>query len=212
MSTLVKICGLSEESPLHAATQAGAGMVGFVHFEKSPRHVSLARAAELKALLPAHVKSVLVLVDPSDVLLADIAQKLAPDYLQLHGKETPQRIADIRKTYPTQKIIKAMPVADASDLDAARAYEPYADMLMFDAKPPADATLPGGNGIPFDWKILKNFRSEKPWILSGGLTPENVGQAIRESGAKMVDVSSGVESSPGKKDGQRIGQFIVRAC
>jgi phosphoribosylanthranilate isomerase len=206
MSCQVKICGISEERSLQQAVNSGVHLIGFVHFTRSPRHISLDRAAELKALLPAHVGSVMVLVDPDDALLEAISKQVAPTYLQLHGKETPARVNEIRKRYPEQKIIKAIPVSEKADLAQANSYD--VDMLMFDAKPPKNATLPGGNGVAFDWKIMKAFASKKPWMLSGGLTPDNVAEAIRESGAKLVDVSSGVESAPGKKDPEKIRAFI----
>lgn len=204
----VKICGISNEPTLHAAVNGGAHYIGFVHFPKSPRHVTLERAAELKALLPVNVSSVLVVVNPDDALLANISKTLAPDYLQLHGDESPERVSGIKKAYPSQKLIKAISVSGPQDLLKAASYEPYVDMLMFDAKAPAGSELPGGNGISFDWKILHGFKSLVPWMLSGGLTPENVAVAIQQSGAKIVDVSSGVESAPGKKDAARIQAFI----
>ncbi|MDX2073187.1 MAG: phosphoribosylanthranilate isomerase [Alphaproteobacteria bacterium] len=199
----VKICGLSEESTLRAAIDAGADMVGFVHFPKSPRHVSLARAAELKKLLPPNVKSVIVTVNPSDDLVNEILGIVNPDYIQLHGNETLDQIAQI---HAKTGIIKAIPVSTPDDI-----VEMACDMLMFDAKPPKEASLPGGNGIAFDWKILKGFQTMRPWMLSGGLTPENVQQAIRESGATFVDVSSGVENKPGVKDAGKIKAFIETA-
>lgn len=184
-------------------------MVGFVHFAASPRHVSLARAAQLATLLPAHVASVLVLVDPADALLAEIAANARIDYWQLHGGETPARIAEIRKQYPAQKLIKALPVARREDVLAAAAFEGVADMLLFDAKAPGG--LPGGNGVAFDWKMLAGFQSALPWGLSGGLTVENVSEAVRISGAEMIDTSSGVEEKPGVKSHQKIAAFIAAA-
>jgi len=207
----VKICGLSEEATLHAAVDAGAALVGFVHFLKSPRHVSLARAAKLTSLLPPSVLSVLVLVDPDDELLDEITATAPMDYLQLHGNETPARLADIRKRYTQQKIIKAIALTTPADLRLARAYEHFADMLLFDAKAPVESSIPGGNGITFDWTLLAGFQSPLPWLLSGGLTPENVAEAIKQSGAKMVDVSSGVEQKPGVKDAGKINAFIEAA-
>ena len=212
----IKICGLSEETTLRAAIDAGADMIGFVHFPKSPRHVSLERAAELKKLLPVHIASVLVLVNPNDALLAEIAATVSPSYLQLHGNETPARIAEIRTKYPAQKLIKALAISTKDDVSAAKEFETLVDMLLFDATPPipnpqSPIPLPGGNGIAFDWKVLQGFQSKQPWLLSGGLTAENVQQALRESGAKMVDVSSGVESQPGIKDADKIKAFLTAA-
>ncbi len=211
MSLHVKICGLSEETTLRAAIDAGADMVGFVHFPKSPRHVSLARAAELKKIVPVHVASVVVTVHPDDALIENIISTLAPTYLQLHGNESAARVADIRSRFPQQKLIHAIPVSSAADLGQTVHYESLVDMLMFDAKPPAGTTLPGGNGVAFDWNLLKGFETYLPWLLSGGLTPENVAEAIAQSGAKFVDVSSGVERAAGVKDADKIRAFIKAA-
>jgi phosphoribosylanthranilate isomerase len=204
----IKICGLSEEAALRAAVESGADYVGFVHFEPSPRHVSLAHAATLQTLLPAHVESVLVVVNPDDALLADIAHTLRPAYIQLHGSESPTRVADIRRQYPAQKIIKALPISAKDDLSQASGFEPLVDMMLFDSKP---GPLPGGNGVAFDWTLLKGFSGTTPWMLSGGLTAENVAGAIAQSGAVMVDVSSGVERSAGIKDADKIRRFIAAA-
>jgi len=211
MSSHVKICGLSDEATLLAANHAGAHYIGFVHFPKSPRHVSLERAAELKKMLHFRIRSVVVLVDPDDALLGDVATIVTPDYIQLHGKESPERVREIREKFPTLQIIKAFSVATSADLEPAKDYEQVAHMLMFDAKAPKDATLPGGNGIAFDWHIMSRFKSKLPWILSGGLTPENVNAAIKQSGAQIVDVSSGVEREPGVKDAGKIKRFIQAA-
>ena len=211
MSIIVKICGLSEESSIQAVVKASAQYAGFVTFPKSPRHVSPKRAGELKKGLPAHVKTASVLVDPDDALLAEIVRDFAPDYFQLHGSETPERIAQIKTSFPGTGIIKAIKVSSRADIKSARAFEAVADMLMFDAMPPKDAALPGGNGVAFDWTLLSGQSFARPWLLSGGLTPQNVAQAVRESGAKMVDVSSGVESSAGVKDPEKIAQFVEAA-
>lgn len=211
MSCQVKICGLSEESTLQAAIDAGADFIGFVHFKKSPRHVELARAAELKKLIPAHIKSVVVTVDPDNTLIRDIVHTVNPDYIQLHGSETMVRMAEIHALHPKLKIIKAIPVATSADLEKIPQMRLISSIYMFDAKPPKGADLPGGNGVSFDWNILKDYRDPNPWMLSGGLTPENVQAAIRASGAKIVDVSSGVESAPGVKDAGKIKAFIKAA-
>lgn len=209
--TTIKICGLSEEATLRAAIDAGANMVGFVHFAQSPRHVTLERASILKVLLPAAVKSVIVTVDPDDTLMDAITSIVSPDFVQLHGHETPARVADIRRRLPKQKLIKALPVASGDDIAKAHAFAAHVDMLMFDAKPPSSSGLPGGNGLSFDWALMKNRTFALPWILSGGLSAENVREAIQQSGATAVDVSSGVESSPGVKDAALIQQFITNA-
>ncbi len=207
----VKICGLSEELSLLDAIGAGADYVGFVHYPRSPRHISLKRAAELKSLLPSRVKSVLVIVDPDDTLLLEISTVLKPDYIQLHGNETAEHIAEIRRLYPQQKLIKAIAVSSEQDLEIAKQYSANIDMLLFDAKPSADSLLPGGNGIVFDWNIMKNFQAPLPWILSGGLNADNVKEAIIKSAAEIVDVSSGVETIAGQKNSAKIKEFIKAA-
>ena len=208
---LIKICGLSEESTLQVAIDAGANFIGLVHFPKSPRHLSLARAAELKRLIAAPVQSVMVLVDADDDLLRDVIATVSPDYIQLHGHETPSRVAEIRKQFPAQKFIKAIAVRSGDDIAAAHAFEPFVDMLLFDAKPAENATLPGGNGLSFDWALLKGRQFTVPWLLSGGLTPDNVADAIHQTQPYGVDVSSGVERAAGVKDVVLITTFISAA-
>lgn len=210
MSVKVKICGLNDEAAVRAAVSAGADFAGFVFYPDSPRHVPLTRAAELKALLPASVKSVSVLVDPDDALLAEVQSTLVPDYVQLHGKESQQRLREIRKKIPDMKIIKAISVKSGDDIASAGTFFDVADMLMFDAKPPANM-LPGGNALSFDWALLSGRSFKLPWFLSGGLNPENVVDAIRISGATMVDVSSGVERERGVKDAGLIEAFVKAA-
>lgn len=148
-----------------------------------------------------------VLVDPDDETLARLRDAVRPDLIQLHGKETPRRTAEIGATTGVG-VIKALSVADTSDLEAAAAYEPHVRYLMFDAKPPKDATMPGGLGVRFDWRLMSGYRGEKPWFLAGGLTPENVAEAVRQSGTHLVDTSSGVESAPGIKDPELISRFL----
>lgn len=207
--TTIKICGLSEEATLRAAIDAGADMVGFVHFAKSPRHVEVEKISSLIAVnLPAQVDAVVVTVNPTDELITQIDALAVPRYLQLHGNESPERVKSIRENFPRLKLIKAIPVASGDDIAKAHAYAAHVDMLMFDAKPPANG-LPGGNGLSFDWALMKNREFAKPWLLSGGLNAENVKDAIRQSGAVGVDVSSGVESAPGKKDASLIAAFIA---
>lgn len=208
MPCLIKICGLSEEGTLQVAINAGANFIGLVHFPKSPRHVSLARAAELKRLITAPVQSVMVLVDADDSLLRDVIATVSPDYIQLHGHEEPARVADIRTQFPVQKFIKAIAVRSGDDIATAHAFEPFVDMLLFDAKPPENAALPGGNGLSFDWALLKGRQFTVPWLLSGGLTPENVADAIHQTQPYGVDVSSGVERAAGVKDAALIQAFI----
>ena len=210
MPPIVKICGLSTPSSLEAALAAGADMVGFVFFEKSPRHVSLDQARELGRRARGSAEIAALTVDMNDDMLAAIVQALAPDVLQLHGKETPARVAAIAKTFGV-KTMKAIGVAAADDLAAARDYVGVADRMLFDAKAPKDAKLPGGNGVPFDWRLLAGVAREPPYLLSGGLDPDNVIEAIALSGARGVDVSSGVESAPGVKDNSKIAAFVARA-
>ena len=209
MSTSVKICGLSTPETLAAALEAGADMVGLVFFEKSPRHVGLEAARALASQARHRAEIVALTVDPDDATLAAILRRVEPDYFQLHGRESPERVAQIQERYGVS-VIKAIGVAEAADLALAEAYA-AADALLIDAKPPKGAVLPGGNGVAFDWRLAREFRPRKPWLLSGGLTPENVGEAIRESLARSVDVSSGVESAPGVKDAERIRAFVAAA-
>jgi phosphoribosylanthranilate isomerase len=210
MAPLVKICGLSTASSLEAALAAGADMVGFVFFPKSPRHVSLGQARELGRQARGRAKIVALTVDSSDEALGEIIDALAPDLLQLHGKESAARVVEIARVFGVGTM-KAIGVAALSDLAATRDYVGVADMLLFDAKPGKDARLPGGNGLPFDWRLLSGVTREPPYLLSGGLDAANVAEAIALSGALGVDVSSGVESAPGVKDNAKIAAFVARA-
>jgi phosphoribosylanthranilate isomerase len=210
MPPIVKICGLSTPSSLETALAAGADMVGFVFFEKSPRHVSFEQARELGRRARGRAEIVALTVDAGDEALAAIVEALAPDLMQLHGKETSARVAAIAKTFAV-KTMKAIGVATAGDLAAAKDFVGVADWMLFDAKAPKDARLPGGNGVPFDWRLLADVAHEPPYLLSGGLDPENVVEAIALSGARGVDVSSGAESAPGVKDNAKIAAFIACA-
>jgi phosphoribosylanthranilate isomerase len=209
MSFLVKICGLSTQAAVEAAIEAGADMVGFVFFAKSPRHVSLAKAATLGKLARGRAAIVALTVDAREEVLADIIAALRPDVLQLHGNEPPERLAKLRSKFGVP-LMKAVGVACRGDLDAMRAY-PMADRFLLDAKAPPDADLPGGNGLPFDWRMLEGFAGEAPIMLSGGLEAGNVGEAIRVARPAGVDVSSGVERAPGIKDEAMIAAFIRAA-
>ena len=205
MPTRAKICGISRQDALDAAIAADAAMVGFLHYPASPRHIEPEAAASLRVRLPDHISAVAVGVDMEDALLERLATELRPDFFQLHGQETPQRVAAIRERFgiPT---IKAISVRSAADIAAANAYQDSADMLLLDG---CGTELPGGNGITFDWSLLAAFPSESDnWILSGGLDPENVAEAIAHTSAPYVDVSSGVESAPGRKDPSRIAAFL----
>lgn len=207
MVTLVKICGLSTPETLAAALCAGASHVGFVHFAKSPRHLALAEAARLRALVPPQVKAVLLLVNPSADLLAEAVQTVRPDIIQFHGNEPPEWIARFRAETGIAAW-RALGVRSAESLTEADRFAGAVDRLLFDA--PANA-LPGGNGTRFDWSLLAAYRGPTPWGLAGGLTPANVAEAIRLTGAPLVDTSSGVESAPGIKDVDKIAAFCKAA-
>jgi phosphoribosylanthranilate isomerase len=210
MTPTVKICGLSTALTLDAALEAGADMIGFVFFSKSPRHIDWATARTLGRQARGHAKIVALSVDADDDTLKRIVEALSPDLLQLHGSETPARVKEIGELF-VRPTMKAIGVATREDLAAAKAYEGVADILLIDAKPPKDAVLPGGNGRPFDWRLTQDFHAPVPWLLSGGLDPENVAAAIALSGARGVDVSSGVESAPGVKDPAKIRAFVAVA-
>ncbi len=208
----VKICGLSTPQTVSAAVAAGASHVGFMFFEKSPRHVTPAQAADLRARLPSRVSAVGVVVDADDSFLEAMVSQVRPDMLQCHGSETPARIAAI-KALSGLPVMKVIAVADAADVTSAQRYEDVADLLLFDAKPPKSMAnaLPGGNAVSFDWALIANTRQRLPWMLSGGLRPDNVTHAIARTGARMVDVSSGVEDAPGKKNLALISAFVKAA-
>ena len=203
--TQIKFCGLKTGRDVEAAEAAGAAFTGFVIFEKSPRHVSPSLAGEL-AHLAKNSQTVAVTVNPDDDLLARIRDAIHPDWIQLHGSESPQRVVQAR-AYAKRGVIKALPIADASDLDAAAAYDRIADMLLFDAKPPKGAERPGGHGVGYDYALLKSLQISVPWLLSGGLDATNVAAAVSLAGAQAVDVSSGIESAPGVKDAAKIAAF-----
>lgn len=202
-----KICGISTPETMQAALDAGARYVGLVFFAKSPRNVSIATAAELSRMVGTGTRVVGLFVDPTDDFLDDVTGQVPLDLIQLHGSEPPERVAAIRSRF-NLPVMKALKVGDATDLDAAAAYEPVVDLLLFDAKPPKGAVLPGGNGVSFDWSLLTGRHWARPWMLSGGLDPDNVADAIHATGAAAVDVSSGVESAPGVKDPDLIRAFL----
>jgi phosphoribosylanthranilate isomerase len=206
---IVKICGLSTPEALAAAVAAGADMAGFVFFEKSPRHIDLAAARRLGAQAAGAIKKVALTVDADDAAFAAIIDALDPDYLQLHGGETPARAEALKARFGLP-IIKAIGVATKEDARSAEAYA-AADILLFDAKPLPDATVPGGAGQVFDWRALEGAAPKKPWLLSGGLTPENVAEALQATRAPGVDVSSGVERARGVKDLAKIAAFVQAA-
>lgn len=208
MTVASKICGITSPEDALVAIDHGADFLGFIHFAKSPRHLRLDAMAELMLALPQTdlIRRVSVVVDPDDDLLNALTCDVRPDMIQLHGHETPQRVADIRSRFGLP-VIKAISVETAQDIAAAATYH-AADMLLFDAKTPKDAALPGGMGLSFDWTLMRDWTGDKPWLLAGGLVPGNVAEAVRLSGAPGVDVSSGVESAPGVKDLRLISTFL----
>ncbi|MBJ3762692.1 phosphoribosylanthranilate isomerase [Maribius pontilimi] len=206
----VKICGLSTPEGVEAAVQAGASYLGFVFFPKSPRNVALPLAAMLASSAPPGVAKVALTVDADDAALDRIVCAVPLDMIQLHGAESPARVAEIRSRYGLP-VMKAVGVASEADLAALDAYARVSDQLLVDAKPPPDADLPGGNGLAFDWRLIAGRRWSVPWMLAGGLTPDTVAEAVRLTGAAQLDVSSGVESAPGVKDPARIGAFLRAA-
>jgi phosphoribosylanthranilate isomerase len=210
MTLLVKICGLSTLDTLDVALDAGADMVGFMFFAQSPRNLSLHAARELGTLVKGRAEMVAVTVDADDAMLANIVDVLQPDMLQLHGKETPARVSAIAQRFGLP-VMKALAIETKADLVAIQPYLKVADRLLFDARPPRDATRPGGLGKPFDWHLLEGLDLSIPFMLSGGLDPQNVAEAIRITRAGAVDVSSGVESAPGVKDPDKIRAFIQAA-
>lgn len=206
--TRVKICGLRDAAGLDAAVASGASYVGLVFFEKSPRHVTLAQAADLAASVPAGIAKVALVVNADDAALDALLAQVPVDILQLHGSESPQRVTAVKARYGLP-VMKAVGVAGPDDLAALDTYAQVADQLLVDAKPPKDADLPGGNGLAFDWRLIAGRRWSVPWMLAGGLTPLNVAQAVGLTGARQVDVSSGVESAPGVKDADLIAAFCA---
>ncbi len=207
----VKICGLTAPDHVRAAADAGARYLGFNFFPKSPRYVSPKQAAELTALVPVGVAKIALVVNASDEELDSITEAAPFDMLQLHGSESVDRVREIKARYGLP-VIKVIGVADAEDLTAIDEFSEVADQLLIDAKPPKNAVLPGGNGLAFDWRLLAGRKYwRKPWMLAGGLNPDNVAEAIRMTGARQVDVASGVESAPGVKDPALISAFIKAA-
>jgi phosphoribosylanthranilate isomerase len=206
----VKICGLRTLGDVAAAAQAGAAYAGFVFFPKSPRNVGLTEARALALAAPLGLAKVALTVNADDGFLDDLIAQVPLDLLQLHGQETPQRVQEIKARYGLP-VMKAIGISDADDLADIDIYARVADQLLIDAKPPRHADLPGGNGLAFDWRLLQGRRWPIPWMLAGGLTPQNVGDAIRLTGARQVDVSSGVEQAPGVKADTLIARFVQEA-
>ncbi|HAT87557.1 phosphoribosylanthranilate isomerase [Cohaesibacter gelatinilyticus] len=208
----VKICGLSTPDTIETGLASGANWIGFVFFPKSPRHVNYGEAKDLVGPVRGKASIVALTVNATDEELKAIDEAINPDIWQLHGSETPERVAEIRQKFG-RPVMKALAIRDEADLAPIPDYEAVCDVLLFDAKPPKDmkTELPGGNGISFDWRLIKNLQLKKPFMLSGGLNPDNVAEAIRLTRPQGVDVSSGIESSPGVKDREKIIQFIRAA-
>jgi phosphoribosylanthranilate isomerase len=209
MDPIVKICGIGSREALDAALAAGADMIGLVRFPRSPRHLGLEEGRALSARARGKALRVALVVDADDAALEGVVDAFDPDLLQLHGSETPERVAAIRGCFG-RPVMKAIGIAAANDLAAIAAYQGVADRLLLDAKPPA-AALPGGNGVPFDWRLVAGLDLTKPVMLSGGLDSGNVAAAIALTGVRAVDVSSGVERRPGEKDPERIEAFVKAA-
>lgn len=209
--TIAKICGLTDGDAVDAAIEAGADMLGFVFFEKSPRNVSPEEVAELLDPVPPEVREELeivgLFVDPTDADIDAVFRHVRLDIVQLHGSESPERVEEVRQEFAVE-VIKAIGVSSPEDLKAAEPFVGVADYLLFDAKPPAGADRPGGNAQAFPWEIMKAWKADGPWLLAGGLTADNVAQAIKAAGAPGVDVSSGVEAAPGQKDPVKIEAFL----
>lgn len=212
MTVRAKICGVTRPDAVQAAIEGGARWIGLVFYERSPRYVAPQLAAQLARLVPTGMRTVGLFVDPADDYLEHVVTQVPLDLIQLHGEESPARVAEIRAAYSIP-VMKALKVSDRGDLAAAEAYAEVADTLLFDARPPANvAALPGGNGIPFDWSILSGRSWSVPWMLSGGLTAANLAEAVTISGAVSVDVSSGVEDRPGHKDPALVRAFLAEAA
>ena len=203
----VKICGLATVDDVRACADAGANYMGLVFFEKSPRNITLPAARELALAAPLGLAKVALVVNPSDAELDAITGTVPLDMLQLHGRETPERVAEVKARYGLP-VMKAVGIADEDDLPKLESYFGVADQILVDAKPPKGGELPGGNGLSFDWRLIAGRRWPCPWMLAGGLTPENVAEAVTMTGAKQVDVSSGVEDAPGQKNAELIQKFV----
>jgi len=208
MNIAIKFCGLRHRGDVAAAADAGARYVGFVFFPKSPRNVGVEEARALALEVPPGIAKVGLVVDVDDAALDRIVSRVPLDMLQLHGRETPERVTQIKARYGLP-VMKAVGISGPDDLLKLDAYVKVADQILIDAKPPADADLPGGNGLAFDWRLIAGRRWPVPWMLAGGLTPENVALAVQMTAAPQVDVSSGVERAPGIKDATLIAAFAA---
>ena len=210
MAILVKICGINSVDAADAVVRANADFVGLNFHPKSPRYLVPEQAQSLAARMRGRTKLVALVVDPTDEMLAGVVTVVRPDYIQLHGAETPARVAAIRGRFNVP-VIKVLAIAEPADFENLAAYEESADMMLFDARPPSGADRTGGHGAAFDWQILRGQTFKRPWMLAGGLTPDNVARAIAVSETPGVDVSSGVESAPGRKDMDKIAAFVTAA-
>jgi phosphoribosylanthranilate isomerase len=204
----VKICGLTSVSAVQACVDAGAAYIGLNFYEKTPRYASLSLAKEMALAVPVGICKVALSVDADNARLDEITEHVPLDMLQLHGSETPERVAEVRARYGLP-VMKAIGIADEGDVPKIADYAQVADQLLIDAKPPKNAELPGGNGLAFDWRLITGRRWAVPWMLAGGLTPQNAAEAVRMTGAQQLDVSSGVESAPGVKDVAKIAAFCA---
>jgi phosphoribosylanthranilate isomerase len=211
LSVQAKICGLTTPDTVQAALSAGAAYLGFNGFPRSPRFIEATAARPLREMARGRALSVSVLVNPDDALVAHVLEALAPDLLQLHGTETPERVAEIAAVARPLGVglIKAFGVSTPEDIALSDVYAEVVDLFLFDAKPPPNAVMPGGHGVGYDWSILRAATPKRPWMLSGGLNPANVAAAIAASGAPCVDVASGVETAPGLKDASLIAAFMA---
>lgn len=208
MTIAIKFCGLTRPQDVAAAARTGARYVGFVFFPKSPRNLSIAAARDLALLVPPGLAKVALVVDPDDETLDRIVSHVPLDMLQLHGHESPDRVAEIRTRHGLP-VMKAIGIGGADDLPKLDLYATVADQLLVEAKPPKEADRPGGNGRTFDWTLIAGRRWPVPWMLAGGLTPDNVAEAVRITGARQVDLSSGIESAPGIKDAGLMAAFAA---
>ena len=205
-----KLCGLTTPDDIDAAAAAGAAYIGLVFFEKSPRNVAIETARSLAIHAPAGLAKVALVVNADDAALDRVTDRVPLDMLQLHGSESPQRVAAVKARYGLP-VMKALGIASRADVARAQLYSGVADQLLLDAKPPEGEALPGGNGLSFDWRLLEGESWSVPWMLAGGLTPDNVAEAVRRSAARQVDVSSGIETAPGQKSAELMAKFVSEA-
>ena len=210
MKVRAKLCGLTTPDDIDAAAAAGAAYIGLVFFEKSPRNVAIETARSLAIHAPVGLAKVALVVNADDAALDRITDRVPLDMLQLHGSESPRRVAAVKARYGLP-VMKALGIASRVDVARAQLYSGVADQLLLDAKPPEGEALPGGNGLSFDWRLLEGESWSVPWMLAGGLTPDNVAEAVRRSAARQVDVSSGIETAPGQKSAELMAKFVSEA-